>query len=127
MDGLSAIQLIRKEESAGILRRSHVIALTGNARQQQIEDALAAGMDSGEPRDVARSQKPRPLMIPAWTRSYGTNQRESRSCKGRGAVACRAYVRLDYSSIRVGITRQVVGYGRSSSHGKGVRSCICFP
>jgi CheY-like chemotaxis protein len=46
MDGLTAIKLIREEEDAGRLRRSHVIALTGNARQQQIDDALAAGMDS---------------------------------------------------------------------------------
>jgi CheY-like chemotaxis protein len=48
MSGLEAIALIRNLERAGKLRRSHVIALTGNARQQQIEDALAAGMDSGE-------------------------------------------------------------------------------
>lgn len=49
MDGLTAIKLIRSEEKAGILRRSHVIALTGNARQQQIDDALSSGMDSGKP------------------------------------------------------------------------------
>ena len=72
MDGLTAIKLIRSEEAAGLLRRSFVIALTGNARQQQvgpcrtgrkpsemtderfvfaqlkIDDALLCGMDSGE-------------------------------------------------------------------------------
>ena len=36
MDGLTAIKLIRSEEAAGLLRRSFVIALTGNARQQQV-------------------------------------------------------------------------------------------
>lgn len=49
MDGLTAIKLIRSEEEAGILRRSFVIGLTGNARQQQIDEALAHGMDAGEP------------------------------------------------------------------------------
>ena len=49
MDGLTAIKLIRSEEEAGSLRRSFVIGLTGNARQQQIDEALAHGMDAGEP------------------------------------------------------------------------------
>lgn len=46
MDGLTAIRLIREEESAGKLKRSWVFALTGNARQAQIEEALGEGMDS---------------------------------------------------------------------------------
>ncbi|KAJ9099949.1 hypothetical protein QFC21_003957 [Naganishia friedmannii] len=46
MDGLTAIRLIREEESAGKLNRSWVFALTGNARQAQIEEALGEGMDS---------------------------------------------------------------------------------
>lgn len=45
MDGMTAVQLIRQEEAAGKLNRSWVFALTGNARQAQIDDALAHGMD----------------------------------------------------------------------------------
>jgi CheY-like chemotaxis protein len=47
MDGLTCIQTIRKLESGGELSpRNLVFALTGNARQGQIDAALAAGMDS---------------------------------------------------------------------------------
>jgi CheY-like chemotaxis protein len=46
MDGLTAIRIIRDEEQAGKLRRSWVFALTGNARQAQVDDALAHGMDA---------------------------------------------------------------------------------
>ncbi|KAK6907214.1 hypothetical protein I203_101204 [Kwoniella mangroviensis CBS 8507] len=45
MDGLTAIKELREAESAGSLNRNMVIALTGNARQGQIDQALAAGMD----------------------------------------------------------------------------------
>lgn len=45
MDGLTAITEIRKLEQAGQLHRSYVLALTGNARQAQIDDAVAHGMD----------------------------------------------------------------------------------
>ncbi|WVW79173.1 hypothetical protein I302_101139 [Kwoniella bestiolae CBS 10118] len=45
MDGLTAIKHIRKAEAEGTLRPQLVIALTGNARQGQIDQALAAGMD----------------------------------------------------------------------------------
>ncbi|CED83967.1 response regulator receiver sensor signal transduction histidine kinase [Phaffia rhodozyma] len=46
MDGLTAIQKIRHMESTGELPiRHNVLALTGNARQQQIEQALRMGMD----------------------------------------------------------------------------------
>ncbi len=48
MDGLTAIRELRSAESAGALNRSMVIALTGNARQGQIDQAVAAGMDDGE-------------------------------------------------------------------------------
>jgi CheY-like chemotaxis protein len=48
MDGLTAIKEIRVAEEAGTLERNMVIALTGNARQGQIDQALAAGMDDGE-------------------------------------------------------------------------------
>ena len=48
MDGLTAIKIIRAEEKEGKLSRSYVIALTGNARQQQIDEAIAHGMDDGE-------------------------------------------------------------------------------
>ncbi|WVQ79030.1 hypothetical protein IAT38_001122 [Cryptococcus sp. DSM 104549] len=45
MDGLTAIEEIRQSEAAGTLGRNMVIALTGNARQGQIDQAMAAGMD----------------------------------------------------------------------------------
>lgn len=48
MDGLTAIRHVREAEGAGRLRPQLVIALTGNARQEQIDQALAAGMDYGE-------------------------------------------------------------------------------
>ncbi|WWC87709.1 uncharacterized protein L201_002601 [Kwoniella dendrophila CBS 6074] len=45
MDGLTAIKELRESEKSGSLYRNFVIALTGNARQGQIDQALAAGMD----------------------------------------------------------------------------------
>ncbi|WVQ94591.1 hypothetical protein IAU59_001671 [Kwoniella sp. CBS 9459] len=45
MDGLTAVKHIRQSEKNGSLDRQLVIALTGNARQGQIDQALAAGMD----------------------------------------------------------------------------------
>ncbi|OCF72550.1 hypothetical protein I204_06932 [Kwoniella mangroviensis CBS 8886] len=45
MDGLTAVKHIRQSEVQGVLKRQLVIALTGNARQGQIDQALAAGMD----------------------------------------------------------------------------------
>ena len=48
MDGLTALREIRTAEAAGTLERNVVMALTGNARQGQIDHALAAGMDDGE-------------------------------------------------------------------------------
>lgn len=48
MDGLAAVREIRASEAAGTLKRNMVIALTGNARQGQIDQAIAAGMDDGE-------------------------------------------------------------------------------
>ncbi|WVF67026.1 hypothetical protein IAT40_001769 [Kwoniella sp. CBS 6097] len=45
MDGLTAVKHIRQSERNGSLERQLVIALTGNARQGQIDQALAAGMD----------------------------------------------------------------------------------
>ncbi|WWC68787.1 uncharacterized protein I206_102722 [Kwoniella pini CBS 10737] len=45
MDGLTAIKELREAEKSGSLSRNMVIALTGNARQGQIDQALAAGMD----------------------------------------------------------------------------------
>lgn len=47
MDGFEAVRQIRLEERAGMLERSLVIALTGNARQGQIDQALESGMDQG--------------------------------------------------------------------------------
>lgn len=48
MDGLTAVREIRMAEEAGTLKRNMVIALTGNARQGQIDQAMAAGMDDGQ-------------------------------------------------------------------------------
>ncbi|AFR96575.2 hypothetical protein C343_04702 [Cryptococcus neoformans C23] len=45
MDGLTAVGHIREEENAGKLKKNLVIALTGNARQGQIDLAKASGMD----------------------------------------------------------------------------------
>ncbi|GMK54509.1 hypothetical protein CspeluHIS016_0110950 [Cutaneotrichosporon spelunceum] len=45
MDGLTTIRHIRDAEVRGILRPHLVLALTGNARQGQIDQALAAGMN----------------------------------------------------------------------------------
>ena len=47
MDGLTAVREIRSAEAAGTLSRQMVIALTGNARQGQIDQAMEAGMDDG--------------------------------------------------------------------------------
>ena len=47
MDGLSAVREIRACEVKGTLDRQMVVALTGNARQGQIDQALEAGMDDG--------------------------------------------------------------------------------
>nr|XP_031864018.1 uncharacterized protein CI109_000662 [Kwoniella shandongensis]KAA5531090.1 hypothetical protein CI109_000662 [Kwoniella shandongensis] len=45
MDGLTAVRHIREEEAAGKLADNLIIALTGNARQGQIDEAKASGMD----------------------------------------------------------------------------------
>ncbi|WWC73350.1 uncharacterized protein I206_107317 [Kwoniella pini CBS 10737] len=45
MDGLTAVKRIRGKEESGVYSRQLVIALTGNARQGQIDQAMAAGMD----------------------------------------------------------------------------------
>ncbi|EIW68283.1 hypothetical protein TREMEDRAFT_69291 [Tremella mesenterica DSM 1558] len=45
MDGLTAVRHVRAEEAAGMLSRSSVVALTGNARQGQIDEARRMGMD----------------------------------------------------------------------------------
>ena len=48
MDGLTALARIREAEADGIFTKQLVIALTGNARQGQIDQALKAGMNDGE-------------------------------------------------------------------------------
>ena len=54
MDGLTAIKQIRKGEVLQPLsKRQYVVALTGNARQAQIDGALAAGMDDGKTACIA--------------------------------------------------------------------------
>lgn len=47
MDGLTALRRIRELESEGSLNRQMIIALTGNAREEQISQARALGMDDG--------------------------------------------------------------------------------
>lgn len=48
MDGLTAVRQIRAMEAAGELPgpRNRIIALTGNAREGQIENIRKAGMDA---------------------------------------------------------------------------------
>jgi CheY-like chemotaxis protein len=64
MDGLTAVREIRDAERAGTLSPQMVIALTGNARQGQIDQAMEAGMDDGtspvldEPTDTLVVIKP---------------------------------------------------------------------
>jgi CheY-like chemotaxis protein len=48
MNGFAAVQKIREAERQGDITFQLVIALTGNARQAQIDQAIAAGMDDGE-------------------------------------------------------------------------------
>jgi CheY-like chemotaxis protein len=62
MDGLTAVREIRSAEMAGTLSRNMVIALTGNARQGQIDQALAAGMDDGELIMLGRITSPGPFI-----------------------------------------------------------------
>lgn len=45
MDGLTAVRHIREAEATGALRPQLVIALTGNARQAQVDHAIQCGMD----------------------------------------------------------------------------------
>lgn len=46
-DGLSAIAKIREYEASGRLSRTKVVALTGNARQEQLDVCRAAGFQHG--------------------------------------------------------------------------------
>lgn len=46
-DGLYAIGQIRKYEASGRLGRTKVIAVTGNARQEQLDGCRAAGFQHG--------------------------------------------------------------------------------
>jgi CheY-like chemotaxis protein len=48
MDGLTAVRQIREGEREGTLSPQMVVALTGNARQGQIDQAMEAGMDDGK-------------------------------------------------------------------------------
>lgn len=48
MDGLTAVKYIREWEIEGIIPSQLVIALTGNARQGQVDQAILAGMDEGQ-------------------------------------------------------------------------------
>ena len=61
MDGLTATREIRKLEATGrVPRRSLIFALTGNARDGQIQLALDSGMDSVMVRLVVSSMSRRP-------------------------------------------------------------------
>ncbi|KZP05911.1 hypothetical protein FIBSPDRAFT_842673 [Athelia psychrophila] len=46
-DGLTAVGMIREYEATGRLRRKKVIAVTGNARQEQLDVCRAAGFQHG--------------------------------------------------------------------------------
>jgi CheY-like chemotaxis protein len=45
MSGLDATRELRRLESLGIIPPQRIIALTGNAREGQIQNALQSGMD----------------------------------------------------------------------------------
>ena len=47
MDGLTAVRRIREMEASGELpgKRNKIFALTGNAREGQVENIRSAGMD----------------------------------------------------------------------------------
>jgi CheY-like chemotaxis protein len=47
VDGLMAVWEIREEETSRKLTQQHVIALTWNAREAQIEQAMKVGTDAG--------------------------------------------------------------------------------
>lgn len=83
MDGLTAIKIIRSEEASGQLKRSYVVALTGNARQQQIEEALSYGMDEGEvlPFHACRSRRLtfRPYSLDQTVQDRGSPRKDIRS------------------------------------------------
>jgi len=57
MDGLTAVREIRDAERAGTLSPQMVIALTGNARQGQIDQAMESGMDDGESHLPAKKRR----------------------------------------------------------------------
>jgi CheY-like chemotaxis protein len=48
MNGFEAVKRIRIWEAEGRIPHQAVIALTGNARQWQIDQAMEAGMDDGK-------------------------------------------------------------------------------
>lgn len=46
MDGLTAVRELRKLEASGAIKRRYaVIAVTGNARQGQVDECLRSGFD----------------------------------------------------------------------------------
>ncbi|CAG8688846.1 13603_t:CDS:2 [Acaulospora colombiana] len=45
MSGLEATRELRRLESLGQIPPQRIIALTGNARKEQLENAINAGMD----------------------------------------------------------------------------------
>lgn len=45
MSGLDATRELRRLESQGLIPPQRIIALTGNAREAQIQNALGSGMD----------------------------------------------------------------------------------
>lgn len=58
MDGITAVKHIRENErqNGSESERQLVIALTGNARQEQIDQACQAGMNDGECGTLSRGQ-----------------------------------------------------------------------
>lgn len=64
MDGLTAVRQIRKMEASGELPGGHnwIFALTGNAREGQIENIRNAGMDDVLVRNTFTFARPTPRM-----------------------------------------------------------------
>ncbi|CAK9786228.1 hypothetical protein CC85DRAFT_260792 [Cutaneotrichosporon oleaginosum] len=94
MDGLTAIRHIRDAERRGILRPQLVIALTGNARQGQIDQAKAAGMN-----DVVIKPYRLPALI---AKIRDASQSHRARCADDGCEEVRAAPRLRYDTNAAG-------------------------
>jgi CheY-like chemotaxis protein len=149
MDGLTAIRHIRDAERRGILRPQLVIALTGNARQGQIDQARAAGMDDGESPylGLARTEfvlmpshhqavppsgahRHNPRRVPEPPRTLGPGQRVARRARARqradvGTVAAPRLTELRHQ--RPGSRRAFRGQRRAPWQQEEAQGALAAP